>query len=99
MMRVIAASIVPLNLWIVGLGVLLVRILRLDLSIRKVDMVLRRGDLRQVMVDLHVGRYRGRLAHWLRLRVPRELSNLEGRELLLPSLRTSAFCKAITWSG
>ena len=91
LMRVITAGIVPLSLWIVGLGVLLIRILRLDLSIRVVHMVLRRGDLRQVMVDLHIGRYRGRLAHWLGLRVPWKLSDLESRELLLPSLRMSAF--------
>ena len=40
-----------------------------------------------------------RLAHWLGLRVPGELSDLEGRELLLPALRTSAFCKTTTCRG
>lgn len=93
LVRVIASRRIALSLWIVGLRMLLVRSLRFNLSVRKVRMVLGRGDLRHVVVNLHIGRHSGRLAHWLRLRVPWKLSNLEGREFLLPPLRTSAFCE------
>lgn len=40
-------------------------------------MVLRRGHRRQVVVDLDIRRHSRRLAHWLRLRIPGELSDLE----------------------
>lgn len=86
MVLVITTSNIGLGLRVVGGRVWLVGCLRFDLGIGKVHMVLRRGHLRQVMVDLDVGRHSGRLAHWLRLWVPRELSDLESGKFFLPAL-------------
>lgn len=93
LVRIITSSRVSLSLWITGLRVLLVGRLLFDLSIGEAHMVLRGGDLGQVVVDLHVGWDGGRLAHRLWLRVPRKLRDLEGRELLLPALRTSVLIR------
>ena len=87
MVGIITTTSVSLSLRVGLRRVLLVGDLRLDLSIRKVHMVLRRGHLRQIVVDLNIRRHGRRLAHRLRLRIPRKLGNLQRGELFLPALK------------
>lgn len=79
MVLVVAARVVGLGLRVLGRrrSMLLIGGLRLDLGICVVNVLLRSRHLGQVMVHLDVGRDRRRLAHRLRLRVPRELSDFE----------------------
>lgn len=55
-------------------------------GIAGVSVLRRRHGRVQLMLGLHVGRHRWRLARRLRLGVPRELRNLEPGQLLLPAL-------------
>lgn len=91
MILVISTTSVGLGLRVIGGRMLLIGCLCFDLGIGKIHMFLRRGHLRQVVVDLDVGRHRRWLSHWLRLRIPRELRDLESGQLLLPALTMLAY--------
>lgn len=89
MILVISTCVVGLSLGVVGRRMLLVRCLRLDLSVGVVHMILRCRHLRQIMIHLDIGRHSGWLAHRFRLGIPGKLGYFEGGELLLPTLSMS----------
>lgn len=91
MVVVVAAASISLNLRIILGRMLLESCLGLHLSVGIIDVVLCRGYLREIIVYFNVRRHGGWLADRLRLWIPREGSDLKGRQLLLPTLRLSAY--------
>jgi hypothetical protein len=83
---VVTTAIDGLGLRVVGDGLLITSSLCLDGHIWEVERVLRRRHWWEVIVCLDIRRHCRRLSRQLRLRIPRELRNLESRQLLLPAL-------------